>query len=964
MPGAVTGYKVFYGTTSVPATQFGPLLLSTTLAVDVTALTPGQVYYFGVVAVTTVDSSLSNVHSATPYTFSDAPILTSAIPGNDLVTLTWTAPSNTGFTSLTGYQVYYGPTPTPSVQFGGIYGTGTFSVAVTGLTAGITYHFAVVAVNAAGSSPQSNVVSAIPYTAPGAPALNSATAGYTTVNLIWTAPASTGFTPITGYKVFYGTSTPNTQFGDTYSAATLSVAVTGLTSGQTYYFAVKAVNAAGDSVLSNILSATPITTADAPALVSATPGILKATLLWTAPTFTGLTPITGYKVFYGNATPDTQFGSTLGAATLTVDVTGLTAGAPYYFAVKAVNAAGDSVLSNAISATPYDLAGSPLSLSATPGDTLVFLSWLAPTSNGGANITSYRIYRSILSGTEVYLTTVTGMTHYDTGLTNGVIYYYKVSAVNAAGEGPLSSEASAMPSTAAGLAPGLTGAIAGSSLVTITWTAPATPAAPVTGYTVYYGTTAVPATFFGTYGPGSFSAPVTALLPGPLYYFGVVANEGASVSPMSNVMSATPYTMPGAPTMTNAAAGSSQMTITWTAPLSDGFSPLTGYKVFFGTTATPATQFGGLFSTATFSVDVTGLTPGTLYYFAVKAVNAAGDSVLSNVLSATPYTVPNAPTLNAPVAGDSAVTLTWIAPVNNGGSPLTGYKVFFGTTATPATQFGGMLSAGTVTITVTGLTPGQQYYFAVKAVNAAGDSLLSNAPSATPYTVPSAPTLNTATAGINLVHLTWIAPSSNGGSAITGYKVFYGTSSTPSTQFGAVLSAATSAIDVTGLSAGTLYSFGVAAVNLAGDSPLSNVLTALPYDLPGAPTNLAAGPGNALVTLTWNAPASNGAGIAYYSIYRGLTSGTEVPLAVSSFATYSDGAVTNGVTYYYKVSAVNAAGEGPLSSEASATPSATAQNAPQLLSATAGSSLVSLTWAAPSVPLGGAIISYSIYYGT
>src|SRR5439155_5462375 len=92
---------------------------------------------------------------------------------------------------------------------------------------------------------------------------------------------------------------------------------------------------------------------------------------------------------------------------------------------------------------------------------------------------------------------------------------------------------------------------------------------------------------------------------------------------------------------------------------------------------------------------------------------------------------------------------------------------------------------------------------------------------------------------------------------------------------------------------------------------------------PRAPQGLAATAGDATVTLTWSAPNSNGGSpITNYRIYRGTSSTGETLLAtIGNVLTYSDTSVTNGVTYYYQVSAVNGAGEGPRSNEASATPS-------------------------------------------
>src|SRR2546427_511417 len=105
--------------------------------------------------------------------------------------------------------------------------------------------------------------------------------------------------------------------------------------------------------------------------------------------------------------------------------------------------------------------------------------------------------------------------------------------------------------------------------------------------------------------------------------------------------------------------------------------------------------------------------------------------------------------------------------------------------------------------------------------------------------------------------------------------------------------------------------------------PLTGWRLSAPPTPPSAPQNLAATSGNAQVTLNWRAPASDGGSpLTNYEIYRGVAPGSETLLAtMGNVLTYTDTAVTNGVTYYYQVSAVNAAGEGPRSNEASATPS-------------------------------------------
>src|SRR5436309_9237804 len=153
--------------------------------------------------------------------------------------------------------------------------------------------------------------------------------------------------------------------------------------------------------------------------------------------------------------------------------------------------------------------------------------------------------------------------------------------------------------------------------------------------------------------------------------------------------------------------------------------------------------------------------------------------------------------------------------------------------------------------------------------------------------------------------------------------------------------------------------------------PLTGWRLSAPPTPPSAPQNLAATGGNAQVTLTWQAPASDGGSpITNYKIYRGLAPTTETLLTtVGNVLTYTDSAVTNGVTYYYQVSAVNSPGEGAKSNEASATPNApppppSPPSTPTNFVATGGNAQVTLTWQAPASNGGSPITNYRIYRGT
>ena len=194
-------------------------------------------------------------------------------------------------------------------------------------------------------------------------------------------------------------------------------------------------------------------------------------------------------------------------------------------------------------------------------------------------------------------------------------------------------------------------------------------------------------------------------------------------------------------------------------------------------------------------------------------------------------------------------------------------------------------------------------------------------------TVPGAPTLTSATVGNGTVALAWTAPSSNGGSAITGYKIYRGTTSSGETLL-ATVGNVTSYVD-SGLSNGITYWYRVSAANSVGEGQLSNELSATPQatsaTAPGAPANLTAAPANGRgVQLSWSAPASDGGSLVTgYRIYRstspGVTPQSGTLVATVGNLSYKDTATVRGARYYYVVTAVNAVGESTASSEAGAT---------------------------------------------
>ena len=172
-------------------------------------------------------------------------------------------------------------------------------------------------------------------------------------------------------------------------------------------------------------------------------------------------------------------------------------------------------------------------------------------------------------------------------------------------------------------------------------------------------------------------------------------------------MTGTPFTTPSAPQHLRGEPGDAQVTLTWDAPTSDGGSAILRYEV--------AVDDSGTWIDAGLDLEETvlGLTNGQRYTFAVRAVNAAGAGPAATV-TASPFTMPGAPQHLSAVSGYEQVTLTWDAPTSDGGSAILRYEY-------AVDDSGTWIDAGLdLEETVLGLTNGQRYTFAVRAVNAAG----------------------------------------------------------------------------------------------------------------------------------------------------------------------------------------------------------------------------------------------------
>lgn len=276
-------------------------------------------------------------------------------------------------------------------------------------------------------------------------------------------------------------------------------------------------------------------------------------------------------------------------------------------------------------------------------------------------------------------------------------------------------------------APGSLGARGGDHEVILAWDSPDTDGgAKIRTYKIYRALGSGRATLLGKTASLSYLDDTalngTAGDPASTYTYYVRAVNSAGVGPASNEAQALPLAgqlvTPSAPQAFAAVGQLGVAELTWTVPLSDGGSTITGYTVYRGLTSAGLAPYAALGADVRDYTDV-AVSIGTRYYYAVAADNAIGTGVLSKEASATPNTgVPGVPTLSGTVSAGAAY-LSWTAP-NSGAAPITKYVLV---------RDGVRVHVGdgsTLSFVDHGVSVGHTYAYKVKAVNSLGSSSYSD----------------------------------------------------------------------------------------------------------------------------------------------------------------------------------------------------------------------------------------------
>ncbi|MDR3606920.1 MAG: fibronectin type III domain-containing protein [Oligoflexia bacterium] len=910
------------------------------------------------------------------------------------------------------------PTPTYIVKRSLVSG-GPYTIIASNLTAnyfsdsnvsnGATYYYVVAATNNTGTSDNSAEANAtVAAAAPGTPISLTLVPGPEQITLSWTAPGTDMF-----YTIFRGTNTggPYAQIASGLSTTTYIDKT--VTDGTPYYYVVTAINPSGTSVTSNEASAASEGVSNAPTGLTMLPlnstpacgGNAGIQLFWSAPAY--------FNQFYvqrGRLPGQESYYATV-SGTSYVDCSPNTATSSYiYYSVVATWGNYTSAPSNEVQ---FYRSQGPAVIAA-PGNGYVQLSW---NSVGFATYQITR--STSQGGPYTLLATQSGTAYTDSAVTNGVAYYYVVNAYlnGTNNETYPSQEVSAIPGANPTTAPSNLAIAITSNVPNLSWSAPQvynsfniyrasslagpysivgtsnansySDSSPQIGMNYYkvtanwgsYETSAsnivsfrdgVPTALTATAGASQITLNWTAVSGASNYSvmrsttsggpYTVLSSTASSPYIDSTVVSGTGYfyvvsanfpdsTIGQNSPETAAATGVTTVPVglsvtgTTNGSVALGWVPISGasgYNVYQSTTSGGPWTLDTAVPTTNHASTVYGLTGATTYYFVVTAIESGVESVNSAQVSAITYSAPAVPLLTA---GNGQVSLLW--------APVTGATSYTVQHSTDGVTFTTVASGvPTTSYTDSPLTNGQQYFYIVVANFSSGSLASSISPGVTPGITPVAPAGLTITANNNGTDVTLSFAAVPGA---TSYNIYQSTTSGGPYGSPAQNSAATTGVQMTGLTAGTPYYFTVTALNGTMESTMSSQIGVVPKTTPAAPNAVAS---MSSVVVSWSAVG----GATLYDVQRSGDGTNFITIASAlSATTYTDASVTAGSPYIYQYLPYASAAL-PMAASAPSivvNPGVQPLNPIGLVAEATSTTSVSLSWVGmPNVS------SYNVYRGT
>jgi len=919
-------------------TTVGSVLANVTAFNDTTAL-PSTTYGYQIIAVNgAIDSMPSNTAVATTPALG-APamptLLTATVVSPQQINLGWVDNA----TNETGFWIQRAVGAGAMTTIGFVIANTTTYSDLTALPS-TTYNYQVVAFNASGNSPVSNIATATTPQVPIAPTVlgaNIVAGPPLHVDLTWTVNSTneTGFrveraaglgafaTLVTGLPV------ATAAYSDTTAA-----------DGTVYNYRVFAYNAFGDSAPTN--TATVTTPLAAPSALNANAVLpTQVNLTWTVNSVNQ----TGFRIMRadGSGAGVGVFAAiaTVAANAVAYSDTTVLPNTTYSYDVIAYNPAIDSAPSNIAAVTTPIVPTAPTGLAAAQ---VLFqqvdLTWTV-TSN---NETGFRVERA--DGTGTFAALPAGLAlpaatsaFSDTTAAAGTQYSYRVFAFNLYGDSlPTNTLTVTTPQRPPSV---LTATAISSNQVNLGWT---DNSSNETAFRIMRDTNTGTYTQIGLAAANAVTYIDTTVMPSTTYNYQVIASNAAIDSAASNTATVTtpilspPVAPSGAGVVPSSLVAPATITMTWVDNSTNeaGFTIQRATNSTFTTGLTPFWVGPGVTTYA----DTTVLT-NTRYYYRVLSFNAAGTSAYSAAVN-TIVSPPVAPAgLTATPDGTASpvtVTLNWL----DKSTTESGFNVQRADNATFTTNVVNTpVAANTTTYTDNTVVANTTYYYKVRASNLAGNSAYTTYVT-TKVAPPVAPTLLRATLNVASVTLNWTFPYSTE----TGFTVQRADNATFTTNpVTFPVAANTLTYEDTTAALNTTYYYRVLAFNNAGNSPYTAYVSAK-LVAPPAPTGLKVTLNSASVTLDWTYTSNMETG---FTVQRAdnatfTTNAVTFPVA-ANVLTYTDSTAALNTTYYYRVLAFNAVGNSPYTTYVTA--KLVAPVAPTLLKATLNAASVTLSWTFP-----------------
>ena len=744
-----TSYTVTAYSTASGTTTQGSCLTSTTTC-TITGLTNGTISHVAVRAtVDSVNGPNSTRVSATPIAIPSAPLNVTSTGADGSILMSWSAPSTDGGSAITGYTaqawsaasggtVVKSCTPSPA--------SGT-SCTIEDLINGTTYYVTVYATNNNGNSASSTRTARAAGSLPSAPRSVTISRGDQNIAVEWSAPLSDGGSSITSYTAAARLdSTSSSAVIGSCTTTELTCTISGLTNSTVYYISVTATTIVGTGVASSRVTASALNQPTAPRGVAVQGGDGAATVTWSTPLSTGGSTITGYEAKAFRTLEDGEPVAVCQPASLrqlTCAISQLTNGTTYFIEVAARNKVLIGTPSSPrVSVIPAAPPEAPRNVTAVQEGPDVRVRWEVPVGNGGRPISSYTAsaYKSPTDTQAIKTCRSSQPTCLISGLDGYV--YIDVVATTAASNGSASAPRVRTFVTVASDSPRAVAITpSGKKSMKVSWLRPldddgisidtyevtVTPIGADQSFTCSVTDKTVPKDT----DPWSYrySCSISGIKPNESYEVRVSASNSVSKVTTAPITVKNRIGAPTWPRELSLLPGDNQLGLGALLPTSNGGSAPT--TILFQ--AWTKEKGGKIAASCTYKLKATDSLATCLlnelqnfepYWVSATASNSKGKSPATKRINIEPRPeVPTAPMdFRVQQKGENFIA-RWVAPVYDGGYPITRYIVRVTDTAAGSN----VLTECRVKVTetsceLTGFSAGTQLWFSMVAVNTVGES--------------------------------------------------------------------------------------------------------------------------------------------------------------------------------------------------------------------------------------------------